>query len=98
VLDIDRVWVMQIGQFEKFHKVVFGQPSLLLQVTFGSHYEPLTRVVGFLTAVAIASHHGDAIGSVLVSLLATHSAFAGAFDGVLGGRSSATARGHSRVS
>jgi hypothetical protein len=95
---LDKVRVMRTGHFKKFLKVVFGWPSLSLEITFGSRYEPLTGVVGFLTAVVIADHYGDATGSLLLSLLATLSVFHGAFDGNHGGRSPATASGCSRIS
>jgi hypothetical protein len=80
---------MRTGRFKKFHKVVFGWPCLLLKVTFASCYEPLIGVVSFLTAVAVASHYGIATGSMLLSLLATRSAFPGAFDGGLVGAAQA---------
>jgi hypothetical protein len=69
-LMLDRVRVIRIGRFKKFLEVVFGQPSLPLEVAFDSRYEPLTRDAGFLTAVVIAGHHGDATGSMLLPLLA----------------------------
>jgi hypothetical protein len=95
---LDKVRVMRIGHFKKFLKVVFGRPSLSLEITFGSRYEPLTGADGFLTAVVIADHYGDAMGSSLLSLLATPSVFPGAFDDNHGGCSPATAGGYSRVS
>jgi hypothetical protein len=89
--------VMRTGRFKKFPEVVFGQPSLPLEVTFDSRYEPLTGAVDFLTAVAVAGQYGNATGSALLSLLATHTAFPSAFDGGLGGHDSASVGGRSRV-
>jgi hypothetical protein len=91
------VWMMRTGRSKKFLKVVFGQPSLPLVVTFGSCYELLTRVVSSLVIVAIAGHHGNATGSALLPLLTTLSAFPGTFDGGLGGCGLATIGGRSRV-
>jgi hypothetical protein len=89
---------MRIGRFKKFLKVVFGQPILPLEVMFSSRYEPLTKVVGFVTAVAVVGHYGDAMGSVLLSLLAILRAFPDAFDGGLGGHGQATTGDRSRIS
>jgi hypothetical protein len=89
---------MQTGCFKKFLEVVFGRLSLSLEVTLGSRYEPLTGGIGFLTAVIVAGHYGNVMGSVLLLLLAARSTFHGAFDGGLDGRSPATAGGRSCVS
>jgi hypothetical protein len=97
-LVLDRVLVMWTCRFKKFHQVVFGRPSLPLEVTFGSCYEPLAGAVGFHTAVAIAGQYGNASGSALLPLRATLSAFPGAFVSGIGGRSPATASDCSRVS
>jgi hypothetical protein len=67
----DRVWVMQIGCFMNFFEVVFGWPSLALEVTFNSPYELLAGVVGFLIAVAVVGHYDNMMGSALLHLLAT---------------------------
>jgi hypothetical protein len=71
----------------------FGRPSLSLEVAFSNCYEPLTGVV--LTVIAFACHYGDAMGSTLLSRLATLSTFPDAFDG---GHGLATAGSRSRVS
>jgi hypothetical protein len=94
---LDRVRVTWIVRFKKFLEVVFGWPSLPLEVTFGSHYEPLVGAVSFLTAVVIASRYGNAMESALFPLLATLRVFPNAFDGGLGGSSPAAAGGRSRV-
>jgi hypothetical protein len=62
---LDGVQVMQIGRFKELLEVVFGRLILSLEVTFGSRYEPVVGVVGFLIVVAIAGHYGNATGSVL---------------------------------
>jgi hypothetical protein len=96
-LVLDKVRVMQIGRFKKFLEVVFGRPSLPLEFAFGSRYEPLAGVVGFHTIVAVVGHYGDAMGSTLLTLLASLSTFPGAFDGGLGRHGSATSSDHFRV-
>jgi hypothetical protein len=88
---------MQIGRFQKFLEVVFGRPGLSLEVTFGSRYELVTRVVDSLIVVAIAGHHGNTTVSTLLPLLAILSAFLGALHGGLGGRGPATIGSRSRV-
>jgi hypothetical protein len=88
---------MWTGRFKKFLEVVFGRPSLPLDVTFGSHYEPLVTAVGFLTAVFVASHYSNAMESALFPLLAALRVFPNAFDGGLGGSSLAAAGGRSHV-
>jgi hypothetical protein len=82
---LNRVWVMRTGRFKKFLEVIFGRPGLSLETAFGSYYELLTGVTGFLIAITVIGHYGNATGSALLSLLATLSAFPGAFDGGLGG-------------
>jgi hypothetical protein len=96
-LVFDRVWVMQIGRFKKFLKVVFGRSSLPLEVMFDGRYELLTGVVGSLIAVVVIGHYGNAMGSALLPLFATLSTFPGAFDGGLGGHGSTTVGDLSRV-
>jgi hypothetical protein len=89
---------MQTGCLKKLLKVVFGRPSLPLEVSFDSRYELLIGVVSFLIVVAVASHYGNVMGSTLLPLLAALSAFPGTFDGGLGGCGPATIGGCSRIS
>jgi hypothetical protein len=70
-LGLDRVWVMRTNHFKKFLKVVFERPSLPLEVVFGSRYKPITGVVSFRPATAIAAHYGKVMQSALLPLLAT---------------------------
>jgi hypothetical protein len=93
------VWVMQTGRFKKFLELVFGWPSLPLEVTFGSRCKPLAGVIGLLAivVVAVASHHGTMMGSALLPLLAALSAFPGAFDGGLSGHCPAIAGGRFHI-
>jgi hypothetical protein len=77
--------------------VVFGRLSLLLEVAFDSHYKLITRVIGSLIAVVVAGHHGNAIGSTLLPLLAAFSAFSGAFGSGLGGHGPTTIGDRSHV-
>jgi hypothetical protein len=70
--------------------MIFGRSGLALEVAFNSHYALLIGVAGSLIAAAIAGYYGHAIGSPLVPLLATLSAFPGALDSGLGGCGSAT--------
>jgi hypothetical protein len=76
---------MRIGRFKKFLEVVFGWPSLTLEVTFDSRYELLTGVVSPLIVIVVAGHHGNAVGPVLLPLLATLGAFPSTINGGLGG-------------
>jgi hypothetical protein len=89
-LVLDRVRVVQIRHFEKFLKMIFGHPSLAIEVMFGSRYTLLNRVVGSLVATAIAGYYGDVMGSPLLPLLAALSAIPSTLDSGLGGCSSAT--------
>jgi hypothetical protein len=86
----DRVWVMWIGCFKEFLKVVFGHLSLSLEVTFGIGYELLTGVVSSLIVVAVAGHYGNVTGSALLPLFVALNAFDGGFRGcgltTIGGR------------
>jgi hypothetical protein len=88
---------MKTGRFKKFLEVVFGQPSLTLEVAFGNRYELLTGVVGSLIAVPFADHYGNTMMSALLPLFATLSAFLGSFRGGLGGHSPTTIGGSSHV-
>jgi hypothetical protein len=88
---------MQIGHFKKFLKVIFRRPSLSLEMAFDSHHELLAGVTGFLNAVAITGHYGNATGLAFLSLLATLSAFPVAFDGGLGGCGPTIVGSRSRV-
>jgi hypothetical protein len=81
---------MWTGHFEKFLEVIFGWPSLPLEVAFGSRHELLTGVADFLIVVAVAGHNRNATGLALLPLLATLSAFPSTFDGGLGGCGSTT--------
>jgi hypothetical protein len=96
-LYLDRVRVMLTVHFKKFLKVVFGWASLPLEVVLGSCYEPLTGTLGFLTAFAVAIHYGNKMGSALLPLLATLSAFPSTFDGGLGERGPTIVGGRSHV-
>jgi hypothetical protein len=88
---------MRTGRIKKFLEVVYGRPSLPLEVTFDNRYEPLAGAIGFLTTIVVAGHYGNAMWSVLLPLLATLSTFLGALYGGLGGRSLAIASGHSCI-
>jgi hypothetical protein len=70
---------MWIDRFKKFLKVVFGQPSLPLEIAFSSHYKPLAEVVGFLPIIVVAGHYSKVTWSALLPLLVVLSALPGAF-------------------
>jgi hypothetical protein len=74
-----------------FVEMIFGCPGLVLVVAFGSHYALLVGVDGSL--IVAPGYYGDKMGSPLLPLLATLSAFPGTLDGGLGGCSSATISG-----
>jgi hypothetical protein len=90
-LVLERVWVMRIGYFKKLLQVVFEWLSLPLEIMFGSHYEPLARVVSICPAAVVAGHYGKVTRLVLLRLLATFGAFPRAFNCALGGRDPAIA-------
>jgi hypothetical protein len=80
--------------FKKFLEVIFRRPILSLEMAFDNRYELLAGVTGFLIAITVTSHHGNAMGSTLLSLLATLSAFPGGLGGydqtIIGSRSHIT--------
>jgi hypothetical protein len=89
--------VILAGYFEKFLEMIFGRPSLPLEVTLDSCYELFIGVTGFLIVITTAGCYGDAMGSPLLPLLTTLNAFSGTFDGGFGGRGPATVGRRSRV-
>jgi hypothetical protein len=89
--------VVRIGYFEKLLEMIFGRPSLALEVVFGGRYTLLIGVTGSLVATTVVGYCGDVMGSLLLPLLAALSAFPGALDGILGGCGSATISGHFRI-
>jgi hypothetical protein len=70
---------MQTGHIKKFLEMIFGWPSLSLEFALGSRYALLTGVTEFLIATATAGCYGEAMGSPLLPLLDTLSAFLAAF-------------------
>jgi hypothetical protein len=48
--------------------MIFGRPSLALEVAFGSRYALVVGVSGFLVAALIASYYGGVMGSLLLPL------------------------------
>jgi hypothetical protein len=89
--------MMQTSRFKKFLEVIFGRLSLSLEMAFDSRYELLAGITGFLIVITIMGHHCNAIGSALLSLLATLSTFPGAFDGGIGGCSTAIVGSRSHI-
>jgi hypothetical protein len=77
--------------------MIFGWLSLLLKVMLGSRCALLAAVADFLIAMDIAGYYNNAIGSLLLPLLAALSAFPGTYDSGLGGYGPATIGGHSHV-
>jgi hypothetical protein len=88
---------MRTGRLKEFLEVVFEWPSSQLKITFDSHYEPLAGVVGFCPTTVVTGHYSQVMWSVLLPLLATLSAFLGAFDLSLGRHGPTTTSGHSCV-
>jgi hypothetical protein len=88
---------MRTGHFKKFPEVVFGQPSLPLEIAFDSLYEPLARVVSFHPAAVVAGHYSKAMWPAFLSLLAALSTLPSTFDDGLGGRGPTTAGSRSHV-
>jgi hypothetical protein len=89
--------VILVGHFKKFLEMIFGRPSLPLEVALDNRYELLTGVTGFLIIITTAGCYGDMMGSPLLPLLATHNAFSGTSDGGFSGRGLATIGRRSRV-
>jgi hypothetical protein len=89
--------VVRTGRFEKFLEMIFGRPSLALEVTFGSRYTLLTGVTDFLVVNTVVGYYGNMTGSPLLPLLVALSTFSGALGGGLGGYGSATVSSHFRV-
>jgi hypothetical protein len=89
--------VILVGHFKKFLEMIFGRLSLPLEVALDSRYKLLTGVTGFLIVITTAGCYGDTMGSLLLPLLATRSAFSATFDGGFGGRGPATVGRRSRV-
>jgi hypothetical protein len=73
--------------------VVFGWLGLPLEITFGSRYELIARVVGFIPAVSVAGHSSEVTWSVLLPHLSALSALSGSFDGGLSGHGPAITGG-----
>jgi hypothetical protein len=78
--------------------MIFGQPRLVLEVTFGSRYALLSRVTGFLVATAITGYYGDPMRSPLLPFLAACGTFPSALNGGLGWCGSATTSSYFNVS
>jgi hypothetical protein len=71
---------------------------IMVRVMWTGRFKKFLEVIyGFLTAVAITGHYGNVTGSVLLSRLATLSAFPSTFDSSLGGCSPANVGNRSRV-
>jgi hypothetical protein len=83
---LDGVCVVRTSHFKKFPEMFFGRPGLVLEVALGSHYALLTRVTSSLVTIIVASYYGDTMGSLLLPLLASLSAFPSALGGGLGAR------------
>jgi hypothetical protein len=89
--------VVRTGYFEKLLEMIFGWPSLVLEVMFGGRYTLLILVTDSLVVTTVVGYCGDVMGSLLLPLVAALSAFPGALDGILGGCSSATISVHFRI-
>jgi hypothetical protein len=66
---------------------------LPLEIAFGSRYELIARVVGFIPAISVNGHSSEVTWSVLLPHLSALSTLSGSFDGGLSGHGPAIAGG-----
>jgi hypothetical protein len=89
---------MQTSRFKKFLEVVFGHPSLPLEITFGCRYIPHTRVIGFFPTLVVVGHCTPVTRSALLPLVAALSTSSSALVGVFSGCGLTTVRSRSHIS
>jgi hypothetical protein len=94
---LDRIRVMQASSFEKFLEMIFGWPSLSLDVALGGHHALLIGVTGLLIAATATGCYSDVMGLLLQHLLVTINTFSSALGGDLCGCSSAAPSRHPRA-